>query len=190
MEILKSGKENRLVSATFDKIMQSLYVPFNRIEFSLSDRDSVRIDDNCAIISIDASNAFVEENDEKAVKIMILRGILKAVLKKNGELPEIMEDIIVNRKIIQRGLGEELFYFYYILLTQKRFDAFTANVPWLSFACHDNYNSQFLRQFAKDDAKMKTLFETLKKDLTNRRNLDAALKEYNRMVRRTDEGHL
>ena len=50
---------------------------------------------------------------------MIARSLVKALLRKVVLLPPAVEDVIVNRRLIHLGYGDDLVYYYYTLLIER-----------------------------------------------------------------------
>ncbi|MFH0832232.1 MAG: hypothetical protein V1900_00720 [Candidatus Aenigmatarchaeota archaeon] len=191
----KTDDRTRTVFKLFDRIIQFIDVPYENLVFSVGDTNKIEILDFDAAITIDYKDPFVQSCDEKAIKIIILRMLLKANLKKFMDVPEFIEDIIVNRKIAKK-FSDELFYYYYIIFSEhgkgieKLNDFIGMSLPWLSFHGIDNYSSDFFREtlykfrYRKEFEMMtKNLFSMLKNDLMDEKTLANVTMAFDRICK-------
>jgi hypothetical protein len=190
MRILKSfpvrDEKTKLVSRVFDEIIVVLGYPwkFDKIELHVRDEDKTLIEGNRCIAVLDYGDMFIQQMDAKGIRIIITRALFKAIIQEaNGRLPEMLEDLVVNREMIRKGFGDDLAYYYY----QKNMASVLSNrekqVAWLSFYIDDKYNAEFFRSFDRSGAtgNVQRLLNCLKKDLNNKGNLNDALRIYNGM---------
>jgi len=145
------------------------------------------VDDKKAVISINKNNRFVMENDRKGIEMLLAKRILS--LRFSSSLSE----LFVDREIINLGLSEKLFYYYYVLLSSPREisnieDFIQLNVPWLSFYPHDKEYSQFLKEAIPKHRKefesaTKKLFGMLKKNLYTSKVIKEAEEEWTKITK-------
>lgn len=193
MRLVKSFENDELsgfVSKVIDSVLlETGYNFFDRVEFSLGE-DLVEVKDSTAMISLDKNNLFITEKDTRAARILILQNLELAFLRKYVRIPDYIEKLIVNRRIVKR-FSDDFLYFSYLFLNKEEKDIrdmdkfLNINLPWLSFYGGDDYNSRFLLKTLDIFKNRKAfqqqtinLFLALKKDLENEENLNNAVKEF------------
>ncbi|MEM7819784.1 MAG: hypothetical protein QXD48_03065 [Candidatus Aenigmatarchaeota archaeon] len=201
MRIIKKFVENdekiKLISNIFDSIIKNFdfIQHFDSLEFHVRDKNIVKLYNNTALISIDYNNEIIQDRDERAIRSMILHQLYHLIIKRRYQIdmPHLIEDILINREMIKDGYGDDVFYIYYIYLIKKKEvdfnDFIIINIPWLSFYRFDKYNSEYLKDMIKRikykkeyEERTKKLFEILKKDLTDEKNLRYAIHLYEVML--------
>ena len=192
-----TDEKTGIVSEIFDECLTAADCHFlSELSFNLDHKDETRLDSGSATIYLNYRNPFIQSMDKKAIRILILRQLLRITLRKDRELPGIVEDILVNRAIIRKGYAEDLFYYYYLVLMEyeaasDEIESFiNLNIPWLSFSGMDNYSSETLRKIAERINSKKelqdttrALFDALKKDLLKNENMEEAVRLWNELRR-------
>ncbi len=156
MRIVKKheGDEASLiVSKVFDMIIKRHPYPiaFSTIELHVRDCDVTIREGDKAIICIDHKNPLVMDKDVKGIKTIVQHELMRLMLSL--DMPKPVEDVMVGREMIKRGMGDELFYMYYNYLmripcTGELKDYVGANIPWIIFHGYDDYNSSVLKSLA------------------------------------------
>ncbi len=156
MRIVKKYEQDETsltASKVFDMmIKQNTYpMPFNELEFHIRDYSVTVVENDKAIICIDYNNPLVLEKDIKGIKTVVNHELMRLMLQLN--LPKPIEDVIVGREMIKRGMGDDLFYMYYNYLMRTPYtgsipDYIKANIPWIIFHDYDDYNSSILKSLA------------------------------------------
>ena len=195
MKIVKKYEKDEttlIVSKLFDMmIKRNLYpMPFDRLELHIRDYNVTVVEDNKAIICINYNNPLVQEKDMRGIKTVIRHELVRLMLGIN--LPKPIEDVIVGREMIKRGMEDELFYMYYIYMMRTVYsnrieDYIKINLPWIIFHGYDDYNSSVLKNLAGALFKNKMpethrLFDILIH--LSDRNLKEAKKEYKKLTKR------
>ena len=195
-KFIKHDEKSALVSRIFDECLLISDSQFlDRIDFYLGKEEKINLILSNAYISLDYNNPFIQSKDERAIRIIILNKLLHLNFRRSYNLSYPIEDILVNREIIKRGYGDDLFYYYYLFLLEyktqriKEMEFFLKiNTTWLSFFPSDNYYSAFLRKMINSFKyrkqfvnKTKKLFLALKKDLLKDKNLEKAMFLYNEL---------
>ncbi len=172
MKIVKSfdTKRFKLLSDAIDSTITEMGHPwhFDRMVFFLSKSEFAKADEESAAIFIDIKSV---DDDERFVKAYIHRLLTYLACSLRGSLTgnDIIDCIITNREVIRKGLGDELFYYYYISLNRKKkaggYGEFIhMNIPWISFAGSDAHYSDFLRE-SVDRMKYRKAFQQRAKKL-------------------------
>ena len=178
-----------LVSQVFDKFImsQELHLPFERIELNIRDTTVSVVEDQSALVCIDYNDPVVIEKDKKGVKMLVYRELFRLMFK--FDIPRPIEDVIIDRELIKRGFGEDLFYLYYVGMMNKKHatleDYINLNIPWISFSRHDKHNSDFMKRLAKKLADSRPECQKLFNLLLNvpQKDVEKAVKEYERLMR-------
>jgi len=187
---LEEDETSRFVSKIIDSVLlETGYNFFERLAFSLG-KDRVEVENSAANISLDKNNSFIAERDARATKILILQKLELALLRKYKRVPDYIENLITNRRIIKK-FGNDFFYFSYISLIKEERDVkdmdkfLSINLPWLSSYGIDDYASRFLLRMLNMfkhrkvfQQRTRRLFLALKKDLENEKKLTKAIKEF------------
>lgn len=172
---LEKDGVSRLILNTLGMSIRKIEPFYDVLEIGFGDRNSVKISDSAISISIDKSNAFLMEKDEKAIKAIVLKLVALAEAKRLGINVPFVEEIVSNRELIKEGCGDELFYYYYLQLSNDEKDAdfekfLEISIPWLSFAALDASHSSFLLDLSKTfnyskeyESMAKDFFEKVKK---------------------------
>ena len=172
---LEKDGVSRLILNTLGMSIRKIEPFYNVLEIGFGDKNSVKISDSAISISIDKSNAFLMEKDEKAIKAIVLKLVALAEAKRLGISVPFVEEIVSNRELIKDGCGDELFYYYYLQLSNDEKEAdfekfLEISIPWLSFATLDASHSDFLFDLSKTfnyrkeyEPMAKDFFEKVKK---------------------------
>lgn len=193
MKIIKkfiySNKITGIVSRIFDDAVKEIapFLKFNTITLELKNDFNSKMADNSATVYLDYTNDFIQNTDEKAIRFFILREFFKIfVKKKNGiNIPEFVEELIVNREMVKNGYANEVSYFYYAILARKpkiksKEDFLYINLPWLIFYEKDEFYCSFFKKLSTKLVKKYNnpyaakVLNTLKKNLWDRKNLENA----------------
>lgn len=196
-KLVKHDKKTELVSETFDECLMILNPYFlSRIDFSLEFKDKLDLIFSNACLSLNYNNPFIQNKDKKAIRILILQKLLCLIFRRGYKsMPELIEEVVINREIIRKGYGNDLFYYYYLFLLEyethiiNTMDIFLkVNVPWLSFSGLDDYYADFFKEMVNRfkqkkefEVKTKELFLALEKNLLKNENLDKAIAIYNQL---------
>src|SRR3989338_2045666 len=183
-KVYERDLRTQLVSEIFDMLLVSDSYPFESIELHVRDMNASSIEDGKAVICVDYNDPFVPERDVKGIRTLLAHELLRLMFK--FDVPRDIEDVMIGREMVRRGLGEDLCYLYYNRLLQSRPETveayIRANLPWIIFAGHDKYNSELLKKLASKVCKKKfackRLFDFLL-DLSQK-NLREAVEEYKR----------
>jgi len=184
-----NDEKTRLVSAIFDKMIQNFDFPWNfdEMEFHIRDENKAVVSDNKCLIVINYNDFFVQHVDKRGISVLILRLFFKCIFRLSTErMPEIIEDIIVNRKMIRKGYGDDILFYYYeknLGATAKTsLEELALSVAWLSFYGLDSYNSDLFARKTRKFPEINNLIECLKQDLDGE-NLKIALKIYSEVAK-------
>lgn len=169
---LEKDEVSKLILKAMAEPAKKLAPFFDTLEISFGEKNSVSISDMAATITLNRSDAFLVEKDEKAVRAILLRMAALAEIKKLMINAPFVEEILANRELIKSGFGEELFYYYYIRLANEEktadFEKFLEiSIPWLSFCSLDKSYSDFLLGQAKSFTYDRR-FESMAKDFFSR----------------------
>jgi len=162
MRVIKkfpSDERGEFVSRAFDRIITKgdYHLPFEQIEFHLRDSSISRVDDEKAFICMDYSNPLILEKDLRGVNTLIHHELFRLMFKMN--LPRLIEDVVIGREMIKRGMGDDLFYMYYNHVLKMKVNSLEGylqiNLPWIIFHEQDKYNSEMLKNLADRACKKK-----------------------------------
>lgn len=199
--LIEKNDKTKLVSDIFDECLKELnYQFFEKIELHLQKEDKIKMDFPNAYIFLNYNNPFIQSSDKKAIKIIILRQIISLVISSkymDKKIPGFILEIMTNREVIKKGLGKDLFYYYYLYLIQyepnKILELSTflqINIPWLSYFGVDNYDSRTMKkiinsfEYIKEfESTTRDLFLAVKKDLLKEKSLEKAIEAYNTILK-------
>lgn len=195
----KKTPHSKTVSDTFNTVLGEVPLEkfFDKIELNLGEKEDVIIAKRSAKILLNYKSQPIQNNDRKAIKILILHQLFHAITQQYMKpLPHMLEDVIINKDLIKRGYGDDLLYFYYIQMMKhpKQIkdieDFLELNIPWLSFFSLDDYNSEFLKRMInrfedrkKYETKSTKLFSAMKKDMLKERNQKIAINAYENIMK-------
>lgn len=185
-KIFEKNSRTRLVSRVFDSLLVRGSYTFDSIELHVRDKTVSSIEDGKAVICIDYNHPFVLEGDVRGIRMLLQHELFRLMFK--FDLPKDIEDVIIGREMLKRGMGDELFYLYYndVLRMQPVTveDYIRLNLPWIILAKHDPYNSELLKKQAAKNCKKKfgcrKLFDLLL-DLSEKR-IEKAVEEYDMLL--------
>jgi len=158
--------------------------------------ENLIMEENRAKLFLDMKNPFILNHDEKASSVIIMSGLERIMIRKIfGQIPKYLEDLLVLREIVKKGHDDKLYYYSYISLMEYRphvveefSDFLEMSLFWLCFAEKDEYNTESLQniiasfKYNRDfEKKTKTLFKLLSKDLWDKKNLEKAVKAYEKL---------
>ncbi|MBI2075764.1 MAG: hypothetical protein HYT72_00760 [Candidatus Aenigmarchaeota archaeon] len=151
---LEKDGVSRLILDTLAMSVRKIEPFYDTLEISFGGKNSVRITDSAVFISLDKSNDFLMERDEKAIKALVLKLVALAGTRRLAINVPFLEEILSDRELIKDGFGDELFYYYYLSLANAEksagFEKFLEiSIPWLSFAGLDDSYSSFLFNLSK-----------------------------------------
>jgi len=185
----KFSRDDRteFVSEIFDKLVRSdLHLPFDRIELNIRDTTVSVVEDQSAVVCIDYNSPVVAEKDRRGTTMLIYRELFRLMFK--FDTPKIVEDVIIDKELVKRGFGDDLFYLYYITMMNKRHvtlkDHIELNLPWIVFNKNDKYNSDFMKRLAKKLSVKRPECQKLFNLLLNvpEKDVEKAVEEYKRLV--------
>ena len=119
---------------------------FDKMEVVFSEKDAIMINQEKkeVIFHFNCLN-----DDERELSIKVLRFILLAYAKLEYE-EELSQEIKANRDVIKLGFSDDLFYFLYKNLTNKRTenyeDFIRANMAWITYHNRDDFYESFLKK--------------------------------------------
>jgi hypothetical protein len=171
MKLIKDyepDKRSKYFMLLFDEVFSSFYFPWRleTLEVILCEEDKVILEGKRAKIYFDKDNDFIRSMDEKGIKITILHGLYKLILKINGldyenfyskneeerKIIRILEDFIVDRELA-KNYGDLVFYkkcYEAIKIEAKDFVGWIkANLLWLIFHGIDDWNAEFLKNIVE-----------------------------------------
>lgn len=193
MKIVKKfvrDENTELVSHIFNKVItsQDYHLPFEALELNIGDSDISSVEDCTAAICLDHNNPFVVEKDRKGLDIIIRRELFRLMFKM--DVPKAIEDVIIDRELVKRGFGNDIFYMHYTYVMKSRVssldDFIQVNLPWIAFHGYDKHDSEFLKKLVAKISKKK--FPETRKFFNllcslSPSNLRAAVEEYSKLFR-------
>ena len=129
---------------------------FQKITIKITNKEDTRHDNGHAVVCINPTDPLILRGDKDFINLIVRKEIYKSELRKGERLPEFLEDILLNKRIIKEGLGDVLESYYYILMNdhmsfkvqdQEKF--LKINIPWISFYGMDNYRSEYFKKLSK-----------------------------------------
>lgn len=187
---LKNDKTAKTISSMFDECVREFpnKLLVDKIELRISSVDALILEEGKAIISVNVLDHYFQEEDEKCTRSIFYEYLNRIFIRKSLQpLPQLIEDIMVSRETAKL-LNDDYLYYLTLKVTgtkPKSFDEYmNVNVPWVAFFPVDNVAADILYDTTKNkryEAKAKSLFEVLKKNLWLDQNLDKAVKKLKRM---------
>ncbi|GEM_PF-4854736 len=171
MKLIKDyepDKKSKYFMILFDEVFSSFYFPWRleTLEVILCEEDKVVLEGKHAKIYFDRDNDFIRSMDEKGIKITILHGLYKLILKINGlnyenfyiknederKIIRIIEDFIVDRELA-KNYTDLVFYkkcYEAMKIEAKDFIGWIeANLCWLTFHGIDDWNAEFIKNIVE-----------------------------------------
>ena len=129
---------------------------FQKFKIKITSKEDTRVEEGCAIICINPHDPIIQREDKEFTDFLIRKEVYKSELRKNSKLPEFLEDIMVNKRIIKEGYGDVVESYYFILMNDhmsinvdddEKF--FKVNIPWISFYGIDRYKSEYFKKLSR-----------------------------------------
>ncbi|MBI2578430.1 MAG: hypothetical protein HYW26_01835 [Candidatus Aenigmarchaeota archaeon] len=188
MKKVRRNKNEAFASSLFDESIKKFpnKIPLDTIEFRIAEIDALIIEESRATLSVSRMNAFLAEHDRKALRSMFTESLNRIFIRPMG-LPQLIEDVMAFRETAKLLKDDYLYYMYAKTAGRKPesfADYLSLSAPWVAFYAVDSTAAEMLHQLTRNkayEAKAKSLFEALKRNLWIDSNLEKALKKYRRL---------
>jgi len=190
--VKKVAKDEKALFASkiFDECLKEYpnKLMIDSLELRISKIDALIIEEDKAIISLSGSNKFFLEEDEKALRSIFYEYLNRIFVKKSlDKMPPLIENVIVSRETAKM-LGDDYLYYLHLKTIGKRpanFEEYlNLSIPWIAFFPVDEAAAEILYNLSKNktyEAKAKSLFAVLKKNLWFNVNFEKAIKKARRL---------
>ncbi len=196
-KLCTKNEKTLFISKVFDDVITRTEFPlnFDYIELNVGYGATV-VEDDRIVIGVDINDPLLMNMDSRVVKMLLTFELFRVYVRKmlKIEVPRFIEDVIVGKEIVRKGLANDISYIFYILaMTQSVTDIksfIRANIPWLVFKGEDKFYHKLFHDYARSETKYrirtKELFAALEKDLWDLKNLKNCIQLYGDVVNAGD----
>ncbi|MCX6815559.1 MAG: hypothetical protein NT120_01775 [Candidatus Aenigmarchaeota archaeon] len=188
-KIRSNSATARLLSKAFEHVVKEK-TPVNTDYIELDIPGSTYIKNGNVYLGVSYSDLI--DKDLRTAKIIIRFEMFRAFVKKviDRDIPRDIEDLIVAREMIKRGLIEDVVYLFYTYVMKNAvFDIrslmkfYTIPAMFLADGSYENLFYDIAEKKAGKKSKPPKKFLTsIYKDLTDEKNLEKAIKIYEEML--------
>jgi len=190
-KLYHKDKRTLFLSKVFNEIIAKteFQLNFEYLEFYIG-HGKTSILDNAAKIIINSNSPLLNDIDKRIAKVLITFELYRLILQKvlQVNVPRLIEDMIVGKRLVSRGYSDDIAYIFYILMMKQKITGIKSfvqfNLPWIIFKGEDNFYYDLFYQYAKYhkypgyELKARNLFEALQQDLFNTKNLKECINLY------------